>query len=422
MRRIVRVLLLSVGVLIALFALGLLVAAVVYTPEYVGRMLAWRNSDYGDYMHNFPMRSLRASSQPYSFAETLQEEEVAGVMASVFGVEDLDAFLEQGGTQALVVIQDDAILYERYFNGVQRDTLLTSFSTAKSFDSALIGIAIAEGHIASVDDPITVYLPELAERDERFSRITIRHLLRMASGLAYQGFRPLVFNSDDILTTYYPDQRRAALQFTRIADLPGQTFLYNKYHPQLLGLILERATGMSVTDFMQQKLWEPLGMEYDGSWSLDSEASGFEKMEAGLNARALDYAKLGRLFLEQGNWNGTQIVPAEWVVESTAPDPATATDAYYRDDTGRFLRESDGYYKYMWWGFRRGETGYDFTALGDHGQLIYVAPHQRLIIVRNGTDYGPPGSDVDSGGDWARAFYRFATEWQQEAGGRSAAD
>lgn len=415
MKRILRILVGTVLVVIALVSVFLLVALVVYPAEYVRRVFAWRASDYGDYMNNFPMRTMEASPQPFSFRQNLREEEVAALFASVFGVEEFDAFLEQGGTQALIVIQDDAVLYERYFNGVQRDTLLTSFSTAKSFDSALVGIALAEGHIASVDDPITDYLPELAERDERFTQITIRHLLRMASGMAYQAFRPLLFNSDDILTSYYPDQRKAALEFSRIVDPPGNYFSYNKYHPQLLGLIIERATGMSVTDYMQQTLWDPVGMEFEGSWSLDSEESGFEKMEAGLNARAIDYAKLGRLYLEQGLWNGTQVVPAGWVVESTAPDPATETDAYYRDDNGRFLRQSDGYYGYMWWGFRRGQTGYDFTAMGDHGQFIYVAPHQRLIIVRNGLDYGPPDSDVSSGGDWVRAFYRFATEWDGTA-------
>ncbi len=412
MKRILRILVGVVLVLLALVAIFLLLALVIYPVEYVRRALLWRASDYGDYMHNFPMRALAASPQPFSFEQNPREEEVAALLASVFGVDDFDAFLEQGGAQALIVIQDDALLYEKYFNGVGRDTLLTSFSTAKSFDSALVGIAVAEGHIDSIDDPITAYLPELAERDERFEQITIRHLLRMSSGIRYQAFRPLLFNSDDILTTYYPDQRKAALEFTRIADPPGSYFSYNKYHPQLLGLIIERATGMSVTAYMQQKLWAPLGMEFDGSWSLDSEESGFEKMEAGLNARAIDYAKLGRLYLEQGSWDGTQIVPAEWVVASTAPDPATESDAYYRDDTGLFLRQSDGYYGYMWWGFRRGEAGYDYTALGDHGQLIYVAPHQRLIIVRNGLAYGPPDSDVRSGGDWMRAFYRFASEWE----------
>ena len=145
------------------------------------------------------------------------------------------------------MIQNGAVKYENYFNNTRRDSIVTSFSVAKSFDSAMIGMAIQEGFIKSVDDPITTYLPELAQRDPRFKLITIRDVLLMASGLDYVKFRPLLFNSDDILTTYYPNQRKLALENTQVIDPPGQYFLYNKYHPQLLGLILERATGMPVT-------------------------------------------------------------------------------------------------------------------------------------------------------------------------------
>ena len=135
----------------------------------------------------------------------------------------------------------------------------------------------------------------------------------MSSGLAYDESGWFLFNGDDPLTTYHPDQRQLALTNTRIAGPPGETFSYNKYHPQLLGMILERTTGMSVTAWTQTRLWDPLGMEFDGAWTLDSEASGFEKMEAGLNARAIDFAKLGRLFLHEGEWDGTQIVSPAWV-------------------------------------------------------------------------------------------------------------
>ena len=179
--------------------------------------------------------------------------------------------------------------------------MVTSFSVAKSFVSTLVGIAIEEGAIHSLDDPITDYLPELLERDRRFEQITIRHLLLMSSGLEYDESGSFMFNGDDPLTTYHPDQRHLALTNTRIGGPPGRSFSYNKYHPQLLGLILERATGMSVTAYTQSRLWDPLGMEFDGAWTLDSDASGFEKMEAGLNARAVDFAKLGRLFLHEGD-------------------------------------------------------------------------------------------------------------------------
>ena len=218
--------------------------------------------------------------------------------------DDLDAFLTDTQTQALLVIKDDQVVLERYVNGWQRDSMVTSFSVAKSFVSTLVGIAIEEGAIHSLDDPITDYLPELLERDRRFEQITIRHLLLMSSGLEYDESGSFMFNGDDPLTTYHPDQRHLALTNTRIGGPPGRSFSYNKYHPQLLGMILERATGMSVTAYTQSRLWDPLGMEFDGAWTLDSEASGFEKMEAGLNARAVDFAKLGRLFLHEGAWDG----------------------------------------------------------------------------------------------------------------------
>ncbi|HSG18596.1 MAG TPA: serine hydrolase [Anaerolineae bacterium] len=403
-----KVLLWLIAGLLGLILLGLLILALVYPPEYIYRVLAWQESDYGDYMNNFPQRGLKAASEPFIFEMAADEERVGRVFETNLNVDDFDAFLEEGGAQAFIVIQDDKILYEKYFNGAQRDTLLTSFSVAKAYTSALVGMAIAEGHIEGVDEPVTDYLPELAERDARFQDITIRHLLLMAAGMDYQGMRPALFNGDDPLTTYYPDQRKAALEYTEIVDRPGEYFQYNKYYPQLLGLIVERATGMAVTEYMQEKLWEPIGAEFDGSWSLDSEASGFEKMEAGVNARAIDFAKLGRLYLEGGAWNGAQVIPAEWVVESTQVDPAQQRAEYYPDEMGQAIFEDlSGYYKYMWYGFFRGEEGYDFAAEGDHGQFIYVSPAKNLIIVRNGLEYGYDWSWVD----WIETAFQFASEF-----------
>lgn len=391
------------GVLVALIALWLAVAALFYSPVYVGRILAWGESDTGDYLNNFPLSSLSPSPTVFYFETSLEEERVRSVFEPALGVSDLDTFLAESETEAFIVIHEDNILYEGYFNGAARDSMVTSFSVAKSFDSALIGVAIDEGFISSVNDPVTDYLPELGERDDRFETITIRDLLRMAAGLDYKELRWALFNGDDPLTTYYPDQREIALDNTNIVDPPAQYFLYNKYHPQLLGLILERTTGMSVTEYTQTRLWDPLGMEFSGAWALDSEDSGFEKMEAGLNARAIDFAKFGRLFLEDGNWNGIQVVSSEWVDESTGLDTATHNSNYYANEFGQQIYAAGGgYYQYMWYGrLREGEQA-DFFAEGDHGQIIYVSPARRLIIIRNGTGFGIPGSE------WIDAFYRAA--------------
>jgi CubicO group peptidase (beta-lactamase class C family) len=390
--------------LIALLLLIVIVGMIRYSPDYVFRALRWRESSVDTYRELFPARPVNASAAPFRFDEAPEKaDEVIQLFETILEKPDLDLFMTDIGTEAFIVIQDDTILLERYYNEAERDTLMTSFSVAKSFVTALIGIAIEEGYIGTVDDPITDYLPELSERDGRFEEITIRHLMLMASGLDYQELRPSLFDSDDIITTYYPDQREAALSFTNIKDSPGEYFQYNKYHPQLLGLILERTTGIPVANYLEQKIWQPIGMEYDGSWSMDSEESGFEKMETGVNATAIDFAKFGRLYLEGGNWEGVQVVPNEWVAESTQVDPDFHTASYYPDDFGQLLyRDLDGYYKYMWYGFFRGEEDYDFMAEGDRGQFIYVAPHKRLIIVRNGLDWG-----MDSGA-WIKAFQEFA--------------
>lgn len=378
-------------VLIAVVGLWLALGASMYSPEYMLRLLRWRESDVYDYLHNFPARQLNASPAPFFFSESSLETRAAEIFAEQFGAADLESFLEDTQTQAFIVIQEDAVLYEGYFNGTGRESLATSFSVAKSFTSALVGIAIWEGYIASVNDPVTVYLPELAERDPRFSQITLRHLLLMASGLEYEENRMLLFNGDDPLSTYYPDQRRAALTFPQIVDPPGEYFRYNKYHPQLLGMVLERATGVGVTEYLQTRIWSPIGMEFDGSWSLDSEWNGFEKMETGVNARPIDFARFGRLFLGNGNWEGAQVVPADWVAESTQVDPALQTPAFYQDDFGQVIyNDGRGYYKYMWYGLLRDGGSYDFFAAGDRGQLIYISPGNDLVIVRSGFEYGIP--------------------------------
>jgi len=267
----------------------------------------------------------------------------------------------------------------------------------------LIGIAIQEGYIKSVDDSITTYLPELAKRDPRFNEIKIRDLLLMSSGLEYKEFRPLLFNSDDILTSYYPDQRKISLENTHIIDPPGLHFQYNKYHPQLLGMILERTTGMPVTTYMQTRIWDKLGMEFDGSWSIDSKTSDFEKMETGVNARAIDFAKFGVLFLNGGRWQGNQVIPEAWVNESTQGLlPKNYTEYYPKWFT---TLPGQGYYKYMWWGMTRAEDSYDFTAYGNKGQFIYVSPQKNLVIVRSGIEYGIPTEE------WLTLFYKFASQY-----------
>ncbi len=394
------------GIVVCCLILFILSAALIsYPQKYIYRVLVWQESDAFDWQ-KFPSRELLAPGDTFYFSSA-PDKRAEKLLEELAGVNELEIFLKETGTQSFIVLKDTLLLYEKYFNGAHRHSVVTSFSVAKSFTSSLIGFAIQDGFIESVDDPITQYLPELTQRDERFSRITIQHLLMMSSGLEYEKNRLFLFNGDDPLTTYYPDQRTLALENTHIARNPGMAFDYNKYHPQLLGMILERTTGMSVTAYLQQKIWNPLGMEFDGSWSLDSEESGFEKMETGVNARAIDFAKFGRLFLNNGRWQGEQLLPEWWVKESTSPFiPGNYTE-YYNESVKDM--PGTGYYKYMWWGFMQDDDSYDFMAEGDKGQFIYISPDKNLVIVRNGTGYGLEPNE------WISIFYRFARSLYSES-------
>jgi len=358
------------------------------TSTYFGRWVFWGPASITDYKE-FPSRLIDNARPTFQFiSDTLAERKflrfVTGFQDTLIAQNDEKCFedlLVTTGTTAFLVARGDTLLYEKYFNGYERNSINASFSIAKSIGSALVGIAIDEGYIHSVDDPITKYLPELI--DSRFSSITIRHLLRMSSGIRYSDCGWLW--CDEPKTYFDPNLRDVALN-VNIEQKPFQFFQYNNYHPLLLGMILERVTHRTVSKYFEEKLWKPLGMEFPGSWLIDSEEDGFEKMEGGITARAIDFLKFGLLFLNNGNWHGKQLIHEHWVAESTQRDSLDSKRSktfYYRD-----MRLYNMYYKYFWWGFSKSDNKYDFFALGNLGQYIYVCPSKNLVICRFGKDYG----------------------------------
>ena len=384
-----------VFLLVAVLLAGIMSAAAATADRfYVSRIIAWREADFRDF-ERFPSRAVPAGPKEFSFKAAPEDppeylrtvtyrrdapdpatprESMATTLGSAGGekvTEPLEKFLEDTGTTAFLVIRDDKLLYEGYFNGYDRESTQTSFSVAKSFVSALVGIAIEEGYIGSVEDPITKYVPEL--EGPEMDKITIRHLLTMSSGLRYSGEGggggPL---GDDAKTYYDPNLRELALTVEPEVE-PERRWEYNNYHPLLLGMVLERATDRPVATYLSQKIWRPLGMEAEGSWSLDSEASGFEKMESGINGRAIDFAKFGRLYLNRGEWKGKEVVPQSWVEESTRVDTTT---------------DPADFYQYFWWVDVVEPDRGRFMARGNLGQFIYVVPDKDLVIVRMGEDFG----------------------------------
>ena len=186
----------------------------------------------------------------------------------------------------------------------------------------------------------------------------------MSSGLSFDdGASPWA----DPANTYHGiDLRTAVLTKPGIVDSPGTVFHYNDWNVVLLGLILERSSGMTVSEYTETRLWQPMGAEAQGSWSLDSEQHGFEKMFVGVNGRAIDLAKLGWIYLNAGKNGSNQVVSAEWVDEATRTDTTTDPAADYQ---------------YLWW---IDEANDAYFANGDHGQFIYVDPTAEVVIVRQG--------------------------------------
>ena len=389
-------LLLIVSVAVALplalylaFAIGLSVA---YSPTFAWRVLVYGDSDIDDWKR-LPSLPVPNAAPPFHFTRAPD----SGLAARFRGVtyhrrgqiehiDDLEAFLRGSETTALLVIQDDRLLYEGYFNGHTSDSVETSFSMAKSVTSLLVGIAIDEGRITGADDPLRRYLPELSDT---LQPVTLRHVLRMTAGVQSHLPKPVGQMdapwSDDALIYYGTDLRALALK-VRAADPPDERFHYNNFDPPLLGLVLERATGMRVPDYLSRKVWQPLGMEFAASWTVDSDNNGFPKMESGINAHAIDFAKLGRLMLRRGDWDGRRIVSEAWVRQSTAPpddNVPLSRDGWIPQS---FI-DAGGYYALMWWGYRRPGSEPDFFANGKYGQVIYVCPSKRAVLVRNGSGY-----------------------------------
>jgi CubicO group peptidase (beta-lactamase class C family) len=341
-----------------------------------GRFVFYNFANITDYKI-FPSRPLHKSDHPFNFC-TSSSPKFPKTLNNI----PFDQYLEENKTVAFLIIKNDTIQYEHYFKGYEQDGIVASFSMAKSVTSILIGCAIDDGLIKSVDESITHYIPELKENG--LEKVTIKHLLQMTSGIDFN--ESYVNPFGDAATFYYGTNLRKAIFKMKPKMDPGLQFEYISGNTQVLGLVLERALkGKTITDYLQEKIWTPLGMEYDASWSLDRKKDGLEKTFCCLNARARDYAKIGRLYQHKGNWNGKQVVSEKWVESSIKPEKTNGSASYYQ---------------YQWW---MPKPGSDFMAQGILGQYIYVNPGKNLVIVRLGEDQGKA--------DWWTIFTSLADSY-----------
>jgi len=283
---------------------------------------------------------------------------------------DLSAWANQRALTGLVVLKDGNLVHESYYQGTPDTDLRISWSVAKSFLSALMGIVLEEGAIASIDDQVTQYAPAL--KGSAYDGASIRNVLNMASG-AHFNEDYLDFNSDinqmgRVLALGGSMDDFAAGLSTR-DRAPGEKWHYVSIDTHILGMVIRGATGRSIPDLMVEKLLAPLGLEAAPYYVTDGYGVAF--VLGGLNLRTRDYARLGQLFLQNGLWNGAQLVPAGWVAASTV-DSAPDTP----DDVG---------YGFQWWLPADGREG-EFFARGVYGQYIYINRPAGVVVALNSAD------------------------------------
>ena len=370
------------------FFIGLLLVSLINSCTVI-RSLRWLQPDLSD-SSRFKDASIQSSSLPFKFIRATDQEN--HLMLKKY----LDSMLVQTNTNAFLVIKNDSIIYEHFAENINAQTLHPSFSVAKSYIGALIGIAVDKGIIHSPNDLVIKYVPELEKNDVRFRKLTIQHVLDMRSGVDFDEDKETPFAG--VAKLYYGSSLNHQVLKLKIKNEPDKVFEYQSINTQLLAMILERASGEKIASLLSKYLWLPLGSESDAIWSIDDRKT--VKAFCCLNASANDFAKLGRLYLKKGNWQGDQLISSKWINETTNSDTLTKKGyknqwwacnrfSYFKESTSadqqmkklklnlpiKHLANGNYYYK---------QKSNDYRAEGILGQIVYVNPNNNVIIVRMG--------------------------------------
>lgn len=347
------------GLFIFLLSVILIFSAYAFISgrTYLFRAVWYNFADIDDYKIFTNDTVVVAAEQPWPVSQSYNQQQPPASLA---------ALLDELKSVALVVIKNDSLLYERYWDGYSDSSWSNSFSVAKSITSLLIGAAIKEGKIKSVEQPAGDFLPEF--REGMAAKLRIKDLLTMSSGSNWDESysNPLSVTTE----AYYGSDMYKTATGVKIIKEPGTYHDYKSGDTQLLGLILEKATGKPLSEYAAEKLWQPLGAAHPALWSTDKNG-GHAKAYCCFNTNARDFARIGQLMLDSGRWKGTAIIDSAYYVQSVSP--CMITD------------KADlpcNYYAYQWWLYP-GQPGI-FYARGILGQYIIVIPEKRVVIVRLG--------------------------------------
>ncbi|TXS93653.1 serine hydrolase [Parahaliea aestuarii] len=289
---------------------------------------------------------------------------------------DLYDFLSLNRVSGILVLKDGEVAFEKYLLGNSERTRWMSMSVVKSVTATLVGAAIADGHIESLEDPLTRYLPDF--RGSAYDGVTVRDLLLMASGVAWnETYTDPASDRRAMLEAQIAQKPGGILELMASLDRaaqPGTRWNYSTGETQVVGALVAAATGKPVADYLSEKVWQPYGMEADATWWLDS-PNGLEIGGSGLSATLRDYARFGQFMLGGGKVKGKAVLPPGWVEEATRDHP---------------LEGKAEPYGYMWWPLDRGS----YAAIGIFGQFIFVDPQRQVVVAMWSSQPKPVGKDT----------------------------
>jgi len=355
-------------VLSIIIVIGLTFTLIVFTGNshlfkaVASTYLKGRTGPSIDEHHLFESRKIEAGNyQPWNISRNYNKVKNDSLLKE----------MEKYQPAALLIVKNDSICYEEYWDNYSENSLTNSFSVAKTFIGLLIGIAIDEGKINSVEDPVADYLPQYKEHTE----LKIKHLLTMSSGINFDEDYNSPFGH--MAKAYYGTDIKKLNNNYTVTEVPGKTWRYLGGNTIILSLILEEVTGMSISEYMSEKVWQPIGAKNDALWSLDHK-DGLEKAYCCFYSNARDFARIGKLYLNHGLWNGQRIITEKYI------DAATCSAYYLKEENGKPV----DFYGYQIW-----ITYYKdidiFYARGIKGQYIIVLPEKDIVIVRLGHQRAP---------------------------------
>ncbi|MGY5851215.1 serine hydrolase domain-containing protein [Salegentibacter sp. F14] len=346
------------GISIAVLAVGLLLLY-IFNYEYVlkGAKITYLNghtSAFIDDYHNFNNRIIEAgdTGQEWPKHPDYNSEEATQAL------EEMNKDLQ---TVAFLVIKNDSLWFEKYYKDYTQPLRSNSFSMAKTIVVAMVGKAIMQGHIESLEQPVADFFPQFDKE------LKVGDLASMASGLNWDEnyYNPFGMTA----RAYYDNNLRKQILKLEVIETPGKEFKYLSGNTQLLAMVLEKATGENISDYLSENFWKPMGMQSNAFWQLDSEKYGMEKAFCCIASNARDFARFGKLFKDNGRWNGQPILNPGFIEKMTHPRFKESPEYGYGLWLTEYMNKKIHYMR------------------GVHGQYVIVIPEDELIIVRLGEKF-----------------------------------